>query len=94
MGLGPPVCQDCMRIMDHEHWPDAKGHKYWRCERCGKDGSSSTHLFAYPKNVAEIITKNSKKKWWMKLNIVNYYLCERHNIVHHSLCEKYDIYKS
>ncbi len=69
MGLGPPVCLNCLRIMDHKLKRNAIGHRWWRCNLCGIDCNDkrSGHLFDLPTNIPlDLVSERTEKKWWMK----------------------------
>lgn len=51
MGLGPPVCTKCMKIMKfHQNILDEARHVYWKCG-CGVTGNDPecNHLFCLSK---------------------------------------------
>lgn len=62
--LGPPVCLNCMRIMDGYKRPDETvGHKYWRCDKCGIDcnDEKSSNLFGMSEEKLDVILADRPK---------------------------------
>lgn len=61
MGLGPPVCLRCMRMMNFHKEPlPSTGHKHWRCIQCGNDalGDDVGNLFGQSDEDLAIILKD------------------------------------
>ena len=66
MGLGPPVCMDCMLVMDHDQ--DREGWK-WFCEECGKDTGEREgvkNLWTLNDVDSKEVETNSYGKWVSK----------------------------
>lgn len=63
MGLGPPVCLDCMKIMIMQSVPFVSGLCYqWICP-CGNisdNGARVKYLFCLSAEQAKIVEENSK----------------------------------
>jgi len=57
MGLGPPTCKKCMRVMTGCHGPPGP---YWKCGECGMDctDKNSGNLWAHTDEELDIILKD------------------------------------
>lgn len=59
MGLGPPVCLDCMRVMRF-----SKESPWWVCPKCGKDGSKDagvSHLLSLTDDQMDECRRNNSE---------------------------------